>query len=110
MLGSLSPIHWIIIALFVVPAIFLAFAKPGVGANRFGSSVVLGFSFPDAVKRCIFRYADFRGRSSRSEYWYFYLFNFIFGVLFGMVVLFSDPASPSLLNGLARILQAIFSL
>ena len=110
MLGSLSPIHWIIIGLFVVPAIFLAFAKPGVGANRFGRSVVLGLSFPDAVKRCIFRYADFRGRSSRSEYWYFYLFNFIFGVFFGVVVLFSDPASPSLFNGLARILQAIFSL
>jgi len=27
-----------------------------------------------------------------------------------VVVLFSDPASPSLFNGLARILQAIFSL
>ena len=109
MLGALSPIHWIIIALFVVPAIFLAFAKPGVGANRFGRSVVLGLSFPDAVKRCIFRYADFKGRSGRGEYWYFYLFNFTVGVFLGLIVLFSNPTSPNLFNGLALILQLIFS-
>lgn len=31
----------------------------------------------DYVKDCFKKYADFSGRSRRSEYWYFYLFNVI---------------------------------
>ena len=31
------------------------------------------------------RYTDFIGRSSRSEYWYFILFNFITGLILGLV-------------------------
>ena len=44
---------------------------------------------------CMKKYATFDGRASRSEYWFFVLFNFIFsfaaqivdGVLFGFTVL-----------------------
>lgn len=33
--------------------------------------------FTDAVKTCFTKYADFTGRASRSEYWWFVLFEVI---------------------------------
>ena len=33
--------------------------------------------FVGAVKTCFMKYVDFKGRAPRSEYWWFYLFNFI---------------------------------
>ena len=41
-----------------------------------------GLSFPDAVRRCLTKYADFTGRAPRSEYWWFSLFLFL--VFFGL--------------------------
>ena len=45
--------------------------------------------FIEAVKICFWKYAQFNGRASRSEFWYFYLFCFIYlfvaGFLLGMV-------------------------
>ena len=38
--------------------------------------------FPESVVRCLRKYATFRGRATRAEYWWFSLFN----TLFGMVV------------------------
>ena len=35
----------------------------------------MGFS--DAVQRCFSRYAQFQGRASRPEYWWFWLFVFV---------------------------------
>lgn len=32
-----------------------------------------GASFPQAVRICLEKYADFSGRAARSEYWWFYL-------------------------------------
>ncbi len=34
-------------------------------------------SFTEAVATCFRKYADFSGRASRSEFWYFFLFSFI---------------------------------
>lgn len=34
-------------------------------------------SFGKAIKYCFKNYANFKGRASRSEYWYFYLFGFL---------------------------------
>src|SRR5689334_197445 len=31
-------------------------------------------TFQDAIKTCFSKYADFKGRASRSEYWWFALF------------------------------------
>ena len=31
-------------------------------------------SFGDSIKYCLTNYANFKGRASRSEYWFFYLF------------------------------------
>ena len=43
-------------------------------------------SFVDSIKRClVLNYCNFSGRSSRSEYWWFYLFSFIIsGAIFGV--------------------------
>jgi uncharacterized membrane protein YhaH (DUF805 family) len=34
-------------------------------------------TFMEAVKSCLNKYATFRGRASRSEFWYFWLFTFV---------------------------------
>ena len=38
-------------------------------------------NFFEAVKYCLNNYANFTGRASRSEYWYFVLFNFLINFL-----------------------------
>jgi len=39
-------------------------------------------NFLDAVKTCYKNYAKFKGRASRSEFWYFWLFNYaIYAIL-----------------------------
>lgn len=35
------------------------------------------YSFPQAVRTCLSRYATFRGRAPRSEFWWFVVFNLI---------------------------------
>ena len=43
-------------------------------------------SFPDAVKKCFKKYFDFKGRASRSEYWYFTLFIILgYAIGFGLI-------------------------
>lgn len=34
-------------------------------------------TFSQSIKSVFSKYADFSGRATRSEYWYFYLFNFL---------------------------------
>ena len=43
-------------------------------------------SFIDAIKLAFTHYADFKGRSRRSEYWWFALFNMIVGFILGAVL------------------------
>ena len=38
-------------------------------------------SFNDAVGTCFRKYFDFSGRARGSEYWYFFLFSFILGIV-----------------------------
>ena len=44
-------------------------------------------SFMDAVKSGLGRWNDFSGRSSRSEYWFLYLFGIVFQIV-GVVLMF----------------------
>jgi uncharacterized membrane protein YhaH (DUF805 family) len=46
-------------------------------------------TFTDAVKACFRDYANFNGRSPRSEYWWFHLFCSLV-LMFGIVTLFGD--------------------
>ena len=73
-----------------------------------------GASFGQAIKRFFKKYATFSGRASRSEFWFFALFNaIVYTVLYGLAIGFglagSDPATgemgaggtlPTLLIGL----------
>ena len=43
-------------------------------------------SMIDAVKLFFTRYIDFKGRSRRSEYWWFCLFNMIVGFVLGLIL------------------------
>ena len=44
-------------------------------------------NFLDAVKTCYKNYAKFKGRASRSEFWYFWLFNYaIYAILIIIIV------------------------
>jgi uncharacterized membrane protein YhaH (DUF805 family) len=58
-------------------------------------------NFTDAVKACLRDYANFSGRSPRSEYWWFHLFCSLV-LIFGIVLLFFD-----LLIALALILPLV---
>ena len=43
--------------------------------------------FIDAIKLAFKNYVNFNGRSRRSEFWWFYLFNFIIGFILYFLVL-----------------------
>ncbi len=50
--------------------------------------------FMDAVKSVFGQYATFSGRARRSEYWYFVLFNFLVGIVLGVIgALLGEKAS-----------------
>ncbi len=40
--------------------------------------------------KCLKQYADFRGRARRKEYWMFYLFYYIIGLLLALPIVISD--------------------
>ena len=42
--------------------------------------MVIAMDFFTSVKTCLLKYVDFNGRSSRSEFWYFFLFYFLLSV------------------------------
>ena len=67
--------------------------------------------FVDTLK---LRYADFKGRATRSEYWYFLLFSIIIGLILSLLdsmlinpILGIHPLDE---NGNAGILGSLFSL
>lgn len=72
----------------------------GVAPERTPSGPV---SFIDAVKSFFTHYADFSGRSRRSEYWWVYLFNMIVAGILGMI----DVAALSTLWTLAVLIPGI---
>jgi uncharacterized membrane protein YhaH (DUF805 family) len=59
-------------------------------------------NFQESVKTCFTKYADFSGRASRSEYWWFALF-----IVIGNVVLSYFSNIASLLFGLGTLLPSI---
>ncbi|MBQ0128402.1 MAG: DUF805 domain-containing protein [bacterium] len=42
-------------------------------------------TFGQSVATCLSKYVSFNGRASRSEYWWFYLFNFLVGLVCGAI-------------------------
>ena len=71
-------------------------------------------NFPDAIKSGFRRYVTFSGRASRSEFWYFWLFQFLLQVLVLIAVVLATIASmkaaiPALVIGI-NILFELFKL
>ncbi|MFT5535441.1 MAG: uncharacterized membrane protein YhaH (DUF805 family) [Candidatus Paceibacteria bacterium] len=42
-------------------------------------------TFADAIKTCFSKYADFNGRASREEFWYFALFTLLGSLVLNMI-------------------------
>ena len=53
-------------------------------------------SFAESVETCFRKYADFSGQASRSEFWWFVLFQFMIGLVAGIAnqILFGAPQFP----------------
>lgn len=76
----------------------------GYGQQPYGNNQHQEVSFGDAIKICFNKFADFEGRGRRSEFWWWYLFT----VLVGMVPYIGWLASivfiiPSLAAGARRL-------
>ena len=63
--------------------------------------------FMEAVKTCLSKYFDFKGRARRSEYWWFYLFTIIGSIITGIIdaIIFGVESAA---NG--GVISLIFSL
>jgi uncharacterized membrane protein YhaH (DUF805 family) len=70
-MGAFSVWHWINFFIFVAP-LFFAFGKAPVGDNVYGPKPD-PVNFGAALSIFFKKYIDFRGRASRSEYWYSFL-------------------------------------
>ncbi len=60
-------------------------AASGPGFASVGTGAAPPRTFFEAIKVCLTKYVDGKGRASRSEYWYFALFQFLVDVLTGGV-------------------------
>lgn len=54
-------------------------------------------SFGEAISICFNKYCTFAGRASRSEYWWWTLFNFIVGCVLSVISEYATIASLALL-------------
>jgi uncharacterized membrane protein YhaH (DUF805 family) len=72
-MGGISIWHWLIIIL-PIPLAFIV--KQPSGPNRFGPAPDR-VSFTSAVDLGFSKSFDFSARASRSEYWFFWLFQFL---------------------------------
>lgn len=68
-------------------------------------------SFPESIQVCLSKYADFSGRASRSEYWWFYLFCVLMSwgasVVGALTMDENSAAIPSLLLNLAFMVPMV---
>lgn len=67
-------------------------------------------TFKGSIKSCFNKYASFEGRASRSEFWYFALFNCLVSTLFMIVNVFFLCNNMEGIVGFVYILQILFSL
>lgn len=66
-------------------------------------------SYPDNIRTCLSKYADFRGRADRAEFWHWTLT--VWGVCIVLASFLGDPelAPPSVWEPVLRIFQ-LFTL
>lgn len=64
---------------------------------------VAPLSFEAAVKRVFNNYANFQGRASRAEFWWFMLFCFCVSAVFGILAAITSLNIFNILNGLFEL-------
>lgn len=76
--------------------------------NETNDSLVTQMTFINAIKTCYRKYATFKGRATRKEYWYFYLYNMLITwALLGLSVVFdSNPQ----IFGIILVITFVFIL
>lgn len=76
--------------------------------KEINGSLVTPMTFINAIKTCYRKYATFKGRATRKEYWYFYLYNvLITWALLGLSVAFdSNPQ----ISGIILVIIFVFIL
>ena len=52
--------------------------------------------FTESIKTCFSKYAKFDGRASRSEFWYFFLFCFVYLLVAGILLGLSGASQASI--------------
>ena len=62
-----------------------SFLPQFVGADSLLPLAPKKMSFGEAIMYCLKNYANFKGRASRTEYWYFYLFGILVLFVTGML-------------------------
>ncbi|WP_434318451.1 DUF805 domain-containing protein [Leifsonia sp. P73] len=68
-----------------------------------------GANMGDAIRRFFTKYADFTGRASRSEYWWFFLFDVLLAIVYWTFVVVIGRLSGSLgMTGSTRAVGPLF--
>ncbi len=63
--------------------------------------------FAAAIRSCLAKYADFRGRACRAEYWWFTLFDFLIGSAAAVIDANADQTLLAPLLNLALLLPGL---
>ena len=63
-----------------------------------------------SVSSCFKNYANFRDRASRSEFWFFYLFTMIAGVVLSIIIGIAAGSGSEIITTLGAGLYVIFYL
>jgi uncharacterized membrane protein YhaH (DUF805 family) len=64
-------------------------------------------AFIDSVKLTFSRYTDFEGRSTRSEYWYFVLFNVLIQIIASGIDDFVLSSEIGILSGIVGLIMLL---
>ena len=64
--------------------------------------------FTESLKTCFGKYAKFDGRASRSEFWYFILFTFVYFFVAGFLLALTGASQASIDGAILFLLIPIF--
>ena len=70
--------------------------------------LILVMGFVESIKICFGKYAKFDGRASKSEFWYFFLFCFIFMFVGGFLLGLSGASQAGIDGAILFLLLPIF--
>ena len=70
--------------------------------------LILVMGFVESIKICFGKYAKFDGRASKSEFWYFFLFCFIFMFVGGFLLGLSGASQAGIDGAVLFLLLPIF--